>query len=123
MRTFTTVALLLSSTCAVAAFWDGHELVLHMRDYELLAHYVPADRTVPVSAGDYRAYILGVFDVLTSNGSVCIMHTTTAGEVSTVVTEFLEANPQRWSEPAYVLVRDALQEAFPCGPSHRKPGR
>jgi hypothetical protein len=35
------------------------------------------------------------------------------GEAVSIVSKFLKDHPERWTEPAFLLVIDALEKAFP----------
>jgi hypothetical protein len=61
--------------------------------------------------GIYFAYIIGVYDV--TNILYDPPNTATKGQIIAVVSKFLKKNPERWSEPASLLVVEALQKAFP----------
>jgi hypothetical protein len=56
--------------------------------------------------------VLGVYDTLDS--SLCSSGTVTVRQVSTVVSKYLNDQPQEWSRPAHLLVTRALRAAFPC---------
>lgn len=95
----------------VALFMSGNDLVQSMIEYNKAQANRPAEY---YSVGDYRGYVTAVYDVYSSEGIICPGEKTPNGPVLTIVSNFLEANPSKWSGPAVVLVRDALITAFPC---------
>jgi len=64
--------------------------------------------------GNYAGFIYGVYDAYELNDLTCPGDGVTKGQVLAVVAKFLKANPERWNEPAFYLVKDALKGAFPC---------
>lgn len=90
---------------------DGNELVNEMRDWERANQ--KSRETNYMNAAGYSRYVMGVHDALDSSQRIC-HENVTVGQVSAVVAKFLTANPERWSEPAFLLVEEALTKAFPC---------
>lgn len=63
--------------------------------------------------GVYMGYISGVAD--TSNGILfCAPIGVTNGQNVAVVTKFLKANPEKWTEQAASLIVQALSKAYPA---------
>jgi hypothetical protein len=63
--------------------------------------------------GIYMGYISGVADV--SNGILfCAPFGVTNGQNVAVVTKFLKANPEKWTEQAASLIVQALSSAYPA---------
>lgn len=63
--------------------------------------------------GVYMGYISGVADL--SNGILfCAPTGVTNGQNVAVVTKFLKANPEKWTEQAASLIVQALSKAYPA---------
>ena len=93
-------------------FIDGNELVAAMREYDKA---VTSDSdTEYYEVGIYTGFVYGVYDVYGSSNSICPSENVTRGQVGSVVSKFLKEFPERWDEPAFQLVVDALKKAFPC---------
>jgi hypothetical protein len=109
-----TIALFLLLFCApsLAYFVDGNALVQDMREWERRNQASP--HTDYTRAMRYSGYVIGVYDALELTDQACTPGNTSVGQVNAVVAKFLTANPERWAEPAVLLVRDALTTAFPC---------
>lgn len=104
-------AILASSLSAPASFRRGNDLVKYMREYE------KADRDEKTAdfthAADYVAFVIGVSDSLDEK-SFCLPEGSTVGQVCAVVAKYLNAHPEEWEKPGYILVAKALKQAFPC---------
>ncbi|MDY0282351.1 MAG: Rap1a/Tai family immunity protein [Salinivirgaceae bacterium] len=107
------LCLLLVSSNSYAYFQDGNDLVGDMREWKNANNKSP--NTNYTAATGYSSYVRAIYDVLELNKIICTSNNTTVGQVNAVVAKFLDANPERWSEPAYFLVSDALKPVFPCG--------
>ena len=90
---------------AHAVFYSGNKLVTIMREYE---KFHP---NTFFEVGEYMGYILGVYD--TTKFLYSTPDNVTAGQIMAIVSKYLKNNPEKWGEPAYSLVINALQEAFP----------
>jgi hypothetical protein len=98
----------LSFHSAFAAI-SGNDLIDGMRVYlKADKDYTKADYLL---AGNYLGYVQGVADATASDYSM--PDGVTADQLCQIVAKFLEKHPERWNEPAFRLVRIALQEAFP----------
>lgn len=65
----------------------------------------------------YMGYVSGVFDAtshLYSTGDGLEI-----GQICTIVTNYLNAHPEKWNESAYALVVAALQKAFPLSTNNK----
>lgn len=111
MRTIIGVALLVFSVPTWAYFVDGNDLIVDMRDWE--RHQRGSEITDYVNVASYSSYVKGVYDALDLSERIC-PENTTVGQVNAVVAKFLRSNPERWSEPAFFLVEEALTHAFAC---------
>ncbi len=88
---------------------SGNDLAVGMRVYiKADKDYTKADYLL---AGNYLGYVQGVAEATASDYS--LPSGVTADQLCRVVAKFLEKHPERWNEPASLLVRNALQEAFP----------
>jgi hypothetical protein len=90
---------------------SGNELVQLMREYE------KAERNDKSTnwhkAGEYLGYVRGFYDATWF--FYADSQNITAGKVAAVVAKFLNQHPEKWNRPAWDLVMEALQEAFPRG--------
>lgn len=116
MNTSKTVALLLvvagvSEAATETYFWDGNALAEDLRKSEQTPNAAYYE-------GRYTGYVMGVADPLVSF-SWCPPASVTQRQVTSIVSKYLKANPQNWHMPAYYLVLNAVNEAFPC----RKAGK
>jgi hypothetical protein len=88
---------------------SGNELVQLMREYE------KAERNAKTTdwrkAGEYRGYVMGFYDATWF--FYADPENITSGRVAAVVAAFLKQHPEKWDRPAWDLVMEALQEAFP----------
>lgn len=88
---------------------SGNDLVQLMREYE------KAERNDKSTnwhkAGEYVGYVMGFYDATWF--FYADPQSITEGQVAAVVAEFLKRHPEKWSRPAWDLVMEALQEAFP----------
>ena len=108
---------------AVIAAWTGHvfaktgnELLDEIRSSDRvrsgLGHITGEDVT---KAGVWLGFIQGVSWTLDDiDPRVCLPRSGTTGQSAAVVKQYLEQNPAQLHRPAHVLVREALQRAFPC---------
>ena len=61
----------------------------------------------------FRGYVAGVQDA--HNGIMfCVPEHVRLSQASTIVSNYIKADPKRWHEAAKNLVISALREAFPC---------
>jgi hypothetical protein len=68
------------------------------------------------TVGVYPGYVSGVHDVYQGRGLICGSENVSIKQAAAIVAKYLKNNPERWNEPAYFLVSDALLKAFPCDP-------
>ena len=88
---------------------NGNELVELMREYEKAERN---DKTADWrKVGEYRGYVMGFYDATWF--FYAVPENITPGRVAAVVARFLRQNPEKWDRPAWDLVMEALQEAFP----------
>jgi hypothetical protein len=100
---------MLTSHSAYAGFKSGNALVNDMREFYKMGKN---DQSInSIMAANYIGYIIGVFDATESEYRS--PEDITVGQLCHIVAKFLENNPERWSEPADRLVRQALRKAFP----------
>lgn len=104
-------ALLCAATSSQAGYYTGNDLVLDMRHYEKAGRNDPLAELGP--HGRFQGYVIGVADAYFGI-LVCAPPTSSRAQALAVVSQFLNANPARWAEPAADLVADALVQAFPC---------
>lgn len=87
-----------------AGFMTGNKLKSYMDDSEKGAFF---------NGGVYRGYIIGVHDAFDSV-LFCTPKDATQGQVTAVVSKYLNANPETWNKPADEIIVSALLIAFPC---------
>jgi hypothetical protein len=88
---------------------SGNQLVQLMREYEKAEkNHRSADWR---KAGEYVGYVMGFYDATWF--FYADPENITAGRIAAVVATFLKQNPAKWDRPAWDLVMEALQEAFP----------
>jgi nucleoside diphosphate kinase len=111
IKIFIGILVFILSLPASAGFLDGNDLVSNMREYERAGRSDP--NTDYMVATEFRGYVIGVYDTLELTNSVC-SRSAAKRQIGAVVTKYLNDNPARWSEPAAMLVADALKSTFPC---------
>ena len=111
-------ALLLISLPALAAptFLTGQALLDKMRVWERFSQSEKAEDAVP--AGVFMGYVQGVFDA-NSAGLCGTPQALSVGNMSQLVSKYLNAHPAELQKPASEAVLKALRDAYPCG--SRKP--
>ena len=109
---FSCSLLVSSSSYAAGYLMDGSQLVMLARHFKLGMDH--SRSTNFQSAGEYMGYIKGVYDTLSLTHVVCAPSNQTTGQIGVIVLQYLDEHPERWHEPAYFLVRDALVKPFPC---------
>jgi hypothetical protein len=109
---FMCVAMSAHEAQAQGLFLEGNELAKFMRDWDKYQN--GNDQFGMFATGTFGGYVLAVSDTaehllkffVTPEGA-------TRRQLCAVVSKFLKEHPERWSEPAFLLVINALQEAFP----------
>ena len=98
----------------VFAYYSGNDLLEDAR----AAERVTAGQTQGTDAwkaGFWSGFIRGTSTTHDAiDPRVCLPTTSTAGQWGAVVRQYLEQNPAELHKPAQLLVREALQRAFPC---------
>jgi hypothetical protein len=88
---------------------SGNELVQLMREYEKAERN---DRSANwQKAGEFVGYVMGFYDATWF--FYADPQNITPERVAAVVAKFLNQYPDRWNRPAWDLVMEAFQEAFP----------
>jgi hypothetical protein len=116
------IFIVLFAPMAEAQF-SGQDLVDEWKAYQRVTSKSSGKRTDQVQAADYMGFLQGVWDTasyydFTPHGAGKGM---TVHDLCRLVGKYLERHPERWHEPAVILVMDALNEAFPSFPTRRKP--
>lgn len=114
-RTFSAFVLavgLAASFGANAGFYDGNKLKAKSDADERVLQGRSKGGDI-ADSGNYLGFVVGVHDVL-DGVLFCTPSNASVGQVTAVVTQYLKANPAKWSESATTLVIGALAEAFPC---------
>lgn len=104
-------SVLLSAQQGVASF-SGMDLKKRADALER----VTTGKFTDSDAGDANFFIGFVYGVAQAyNGSlICVPEGTKAGHVVSIVTKFLEDNPEKWNKAANDIVLEALSSTFPC---------
>jgi hypothetical protein len=92
------------------AFWTGSELQRKLSIGRPWKEKTP-DEEIEVTEG--LSYLFGAVDAIEGT-SACILASGKDPDITEVVLSYMLANPSRLSDPAAVLVKDALSAAFPC---------
>lgn len=100
------------SVSANAYFIRGSELATQMKEYDKAE--IRSRDTKYYGVGNYAGFIYAVHDAYELNNITCSGSGVTKGQVLAIVAKYLKATPERWNEPAFNLVADALKGAFPC---------
>lgn len=64
-------------------------------------------------------YVNGVWDSLATEGTLC--GTINVAQMTKLVLNYTNAHPERWREPAVLLVRDAFLAHYACVTTSTKP--
>jgi hypothetical protein len=89
-------------------YFTGYDLVGPMPEWDKAMTRDPT--TELWKATEFRGYITGVCD---GSGIVDSLQGVPNNQLCAVVSKFLKEHPERWSEPASLLVIDAIRKAFP----------
>ncbi|GAA0221535.1 hypothetical protein GCM10009125_08290 [Castellaniella daejeonensis] len=114
-RTRTTItAFCLALFCAIASasFIDGYQLKKWSDASDRVARNSKEISDIHDEAF-LIGYIAGASDV--GDGlTFCSPPNAKLGQLMGVVRKYLLANPEKWNQPAGLLVLEALKQAFPC---------
>ncbi|MSQ73198.1 MAG: hypothetical protein EXR27_18220 [Betaproteobacteria bacterium] len=112
LRKMWVAAAFACSLPAQSAVIDGNGL----RDELLFARESEKAALDQVSyrSGRINGYFIGVHDALEGLGLFCPPPTEGIPAMSAVVFKYIEANPARLTQPANVVIVEALKAAFPC---------
>jgi hypothetical protein len=123
------IFIVFAQTPVQANFLSGNDLIPFMKEWDKKDSGVTTGLNYS-SIGTYYGFIIGVYDTI-SNTDVCNKITkaprwglpdgTTSMQLVAVVSKYLKSHPEKWSDPATVLVINALTEAFPCPCSDKTP--
>lgn len=100
--------MLCSFTIAHAEFYDGNFLGEKMKEYEKAEQKTP--NTSYFDTGVWVGFIAGVYDA--NAEKIAAPGNFKLSQAMAIVANYLKAHPERWSEPAAMLVKDALVDAF-----------
>lgn len=107
-----TAALLLSASVAHAHFYDGTWL-----NAALLKEEKARKEKVPAADAQEGAlavgYVIGILDGLEGAQLMCVPDKVTIDQVIAMVQKTLKENPDKWNQPADVLVLQAVK-AWTC---------
>ena len=105
------VAMSAHEAQARTVFVTGNELVGWMRGYDIQKRGDCREVECRGYAVSFLMYVVGVCDA--SFVEYPMPGGVTRDQLAEVVSKYLKENPKRWSNPAFILVTDALIEAFP----------
>jgi hypothetical protein len=88
----------------------GNKLVEDMRAFE--KENVNVTILEYMLSGRYQGYVAGVSDA-TADILWQLKKNVNMGQIIAIVSKYIKNHPERWNEPAVVLVIDALKEVFP----------
>lgn len=64
-------------------------------------------------------YLSGFAAALQSTGQICMQRGTTDVQIVMVVQNWLRSRPQNLGNPANIMIRNALLDAWPCQPQYK----
>ena len=97
----------------IAGAWiSGSKLLEGMKESENMEQRKPA---VDFTAGWYIGFVSGVTETGNIYQSFCLGENVSVAQSVAVVEKYLKEFPEKWNQPAHILVIDALKKAFPCG--------
>jgi len=96
----TVLVLFYSVSVAYADYFDGNMLIKLM------------DSTRDVDITMSRGYVAGIQDSF-NGGEFLVPPKVKMSQASAVVHKYLKAHPEKWHEAAWVLVVEALKDAYP----------
>ena len=110
MTIFVFILFACVTTNAATVFYTGNDLAGLMREFD---KGVQGESSAVdwVMARDFSAYIVGVYDATRNNYTV--NSNVTKGQIVLVVSKYIKDNPEKWNQPADVLIKEALKIAFP----------
>lgn len=113
MRLICIAMLFFSSYAQGGTFYDGNKLneLILADQREDAGRSLPGD---PRKSGRLSGYIVGIAEGHDGTPGFCLPEGVTVGQLVAVVSRSVQARPERWNEPAWDLVYDALKKAFPC---------
>jgi hypothetical protein len=100
------LALPVSPASAVALLAYGNT--------QQLAEYCSTHQTFSDSPDFCSGYILATFDQLTLDGKVCGGYGVTPQQVDATGKKILEDNPQSWSQPPGVILKQVFARVYTC---------
>jgi hypothetical protein len=110
IKTFLLVALLFVLPVKVQAgstfSVPGNKLVDRMHEDEKMVANDP--NAIPYASGYYLGFVAAAADAFDLAGGICIEKGVTTGQIASIVTKYLKANPEKWNSPAINLVESAL---------------
>ena len=90
------------SVHAQSYYMDGSKLMTHWRGY--------SEKGDTFHSGLFTGYVLGVNDGNVNNK---IPEGVTVGQLCAIVGKYSEDHPEKWNQLGWLLVAEALREAFP----------
>ncbi len=101
-------ALLLAGGAANAKPVDGNQLHTWANVSQRFVYGRQVDGYVVASQSFFRGYIDGVVDALGQSHLICLPDGVQQSRLEAIIMKYLDAHPERWDEPAAVLVLAAV---------------
>ena len=101
--------------------YEGTDLHNEIQAYDRIEHGQREE-------GDYQqsahalGYVQALSDIIVVQGGACPATSYRTAQTMAVVSKFLFDHPDQWNQPAYLLVGEALHDAFPCA-EIKKPAK
>ena len=99
------------STNSLAYYIDGTKLhtgAIEYQKYELGQVFDSFD------VGTYFGFIAGVTESTFNTGLYCPPNNIENEQNYAIVANYLKKHPEKWTQPAVIIVLQAMKEAFPC---------
>jgi len=90
-------------------YYNGNDLVKMMREYD--KSETGDSNANYYDCGRYEGYVAGVSDA--KRAFFGSPENVTVGQTCSIVAKYLKEHPEKWNQPADILVIEALQKAFP----------
>ena len=101
----------MTASQAYCQFWDGTDLVEGLIEYEKGQEGKDFN---PGKSIKYMSYVVGAVDGLEVQGELCIETGVKDSQVLAIVAKYLKANPEKWAQSGYSLVKEALKPVWAC---------
>jgi hypothetical protein len=93
--------------------WSPSGLATAGKHYEDFDRY-PDGSEQHRRADHYFYFVMGVVHTLVVSGNLCFGNNVDDTRIATMVSKYLNANPESWRHTSAELINAALQPTFPC---------